>query len=51
MKKILFIEDEPTLQKAIGRFLEKEGYEIIIKFLKQAKSRLKSEALFLFFAR
>ncbi len=28
MKKILFIEDEPTLQKAIGRFLEKEGYQI-----------------------
>ncbi len=28
MKKILFIEDEPTLQKAIGRYLEQEGYEI-----------------------
>ena len=28
MKKILFIEDEPTIQKAISRFLEKEGYEI-----------------------
>ena len=29
MKKILFIEDEPTLQKAINKFLENEGYEII----------------------
>ena len=28
MKKILFIEDEPILQKNIGRFLEKEGYEV-----------------------
>lgn len=29
MKKILFIEDEPTLQKAINKFLENEGYETI----------------------
>lgn len=29
MKKILFIEDEPTLQKAINKFLENEGYEAI----------------------
>jgi len=28
MKKILFIEDEPTLQKAIGHFLGEEGYEV-----------------------
>jgi len=28
MKTILFIEDEPTLQKAVGRFLEKEGYNV-----------------------
>ena len=28
MKTILFIEDEPTLQKAVGRFLEKEGYDV-----------------------
>ncbi|MBL7053330.1 MAG: response regulator [Candidatus Portnoybacteria bacterium] len=28
MKTILFIEDEPTLQKAIGRYLEQEGYNI-----------------------
>ena len=28
MKTILFIEDEPTLQKEIGRYLEEE-YEII----------------------
>jgi len=28
MKKILFIEDETTLQKAIGRYLEQEGYQI-----------------------
>jgi len=30
MKTILFIEDEPTLQKAVGRFLEKEGYDVKI---------------------
>jgi len=29
MKKILFIEDEPTLQKAIGLFLKEDGYEVI----------------------
>jgi len=29
MKKILFVEDEPTLQKTIGRFLEEEGYQMI----------------------
>ena len=29
MKKILFIEDEPTLQKAISRFLEQEGYQVM----------------------
>jgi len=29
MKKILFVEDEPTLQKAVGRFLEEAGYQII----------------------
>jgi len=29
MKTILFIEDEPTLQKLVGSFLEKEGYEVI----------------------
>ncbi len=28
MKTILFIEDEPTLQKTVGQFLEKEGYQI-----------------------
>ncbi len=28
MKTILFIEDEPTLQKAIGRYLEQEGYQV-----------------------
>ncbi|NQV00904.1 MAG: response regulator [Parcubacteria group bacterium] len=28
MKTILFIEDEPTLQKAISQFLEKKGYKI-----------------------
>ncbi|MEA2113458.1 MAG: response regulator [Patescibacteria group bacterium] len=28
MKKILFIEDEPTLQKTVSQFLENEGYEI-----------------------
>jgi DNA-binding response OmpR family regulator len=29
MKKILFIEDEFTLQKTFGEFLKKEGYEMI----------------------
>jgi len=29
MKKILFIEDEPALQKAIGELLTNEGYEVI----------------------
>ena len=28
MKTILFIEDELTLQKVIGRFLEEEGYQV-----------------------
>jgi len=28
MKKILFIEDEPTLQKTAGEFLEQKGYEV-----------------------
>ncbi|MDD5590185.1 MAG: response regulator [Candidatus Portnoybacteria bacterium] len=27
-KVILFVEDEPTLQKTLGRVLEKEGYEV-----------------------
>ncbi len=29
MKKILFIEDEPTLQKTLGDFLKGEGYEVM----------------------
>ncbi len=29
MKKILFIEDEPTLQKTFGEILKPEGYEVI----------------------
>lgn len=28
MKKILFIEDEPTLQKAVGEILTQEGFKI-----------------------
>lgn len=28
MKTILFIEDEPTLQKTVGHILEEEGFEI-----------------------
>lgn len=28
MKKILFIEDEPHLQKAVGEILEQEGFNI-----------------------
>lgn len=29
MSKILFIEDEPNLQKAIGEVLKQEGFEIL----------------------
>lgn len=29
MAKILFIEDEPALQKALGGFLRANGYEIV----------------------
>jgi DNA-binding response OmpR family regulator len=29
MKKILFIEDEPNLQKAVGEVLKQEGFEIL----------------------
>ncbi len=29
MKSILFIEDEPTLQKTVGRYLEGEGYQVL----------------------
>ena len=29
MKKILFIEDEQTLQKTLGDILKKEGYEVV----------------------
>lgn len=29
MKKILFIEDEQTLQKALGDFLKKDGYNVV----------------------
>ncbi|MFH1129394.1 MAG: response regulator [Patescibacteria group bacterium] len=32
MKKILFIEDEPNLQKAVGEILKQEGYEILGAF-------------------
>lgn len=28
MKKVLFIEDEPTLQKTVGEILKQEGFEI-----------------------
>jgi len=29
MDKILFIEDEPTLQKAVGEILGQEGFEVL----------------------
>jgi DNA-binding response OmpR family regulator len=32
MKKILFVEDEPNLQKAIGELLKQEGFEIFGAF-------------------
>ena len=28
MQKILFIEDEPTLQKTVGHILEQDGFEV-----------------------
>ncbi len=28
MKKILFVEDEPTLQKAVGEILTQEGFRV-----------------------
>ncbi|HHE76681.1 MAG TPA: response regulator [Candidatus Parcubacteria bacterium] len=43
MKKILFVEDEPSLQKTLGDVLEQNGYEVISAFdgesgLEKAKS-------------
>jgi len=32
MKKILFVEDEPNLQKAVGELLKQEGYQIFGAF-------------------
>ena len=29
MTKIVFIEDEPALQKALGEFLRAQGYEVV----------------------
>lgn len=29
MKKILFVEDEPTLQKTLGDILESEGFKVM----------------------
>ena len=29
MDKILFVEDEPTLQKAVGEILDQEGFEVL----------------------
>lgn len=43
MKKILFIEDEFTLQNIMGKFLEKEGYEIIHAFDGEIGLRLAEE--------
>ena len=28
-KKILFVEDEPTLQKAVGKILTQEGFQLL----------------------
>jgi len=43
-KKILFVEDEPSLQKAIKELLTQEGYEVLSAFdgeegLKKAKDQ------------
>lgn len=32
MTKILFIEDEPMLQKTLGDILQQEGYEILVAY-------------------
>jgi DNA-binding response OmpR family regulator len=39
-KTILLIEDEPTFQKLAGRFLEKEGFQIISALDGEAGVRL-----------
>ncbi len=40
MKRILFIEDEPALQKILGEALSKEGYEVIAALDGEAGLRL-----------
>lgn len=32
MKKILFIEDEPSLQETMGEFLKKSGFSVVAVF-------------------
>ncbi|MBZ9569860.1 response regulator [Patescibacteria group bacterium] len=40
MKRIVFIEDEPALQKILGEALSKEGYEVIAALDGEAGLRL-----------
>lgn len=40
MKKILFIEDEPTLQKTVGEILKQEGYQVVSALDGEAGVRL-----------
>lgn len=45
MKKILFIEDEFGLQKTLGEFLRKNGYEVISALDGETGLRLAKEKL------
>src|SRR5437867_3643718 len=40
MKKILFIEDEPALQKTLGTILSRQGFEVIAALDGEAGMRL-----------
>ncbi len=44
MKKILFIEDEPSLQKTLGEKLKKRGHEVLCAFDGEEGVRLAGES-------
>jgi len=43
MKKILFIEDEPSLQKTLGTKLKNRGYEVVSAFDGEEGVKMASE--------
>lgn len=45
MKKILFVEDEPSLQKTLGEHLKDEGFEVISALDGQEGLRLAKEQI------